>query len=60
VESFIGSILLEDRSVVDLLTAKHTFVNGVRGAVSAGARANPAVVQEIRTLLENAAQNPNR
>jgi mono/diheme cytochrome c family protein len=27
VESFIGSILLEDRSVVDLLTAKHTFVN---------------------------------
>jgi hypothetical protein len=27
VESFIGSILLEDRSVVDLLTAKQTFVN---------------------------------
>jgi mono/diheme cytochrome c family protein len=27
VESFMGSILLEDRSVVDLLTAKHTFVN---------------------------------
>jgi hypothetical protein len=26
-ESFIASILLEDRSVVDLLTAKHTFVN---------------------------------
>jgi hypothetical protein len=27
VESFMSSILLEDRSVVDLLTAKHTFVN---------------------------------
>jgi mono/diheme cytochrome c family protein len=40
VESFIGSILLEDRSVVDLLTAKHTFVNqrlaqhyGIQGVV---------------------------
>jgi mono/diheme cytochrome c family protein len=27
VESFMSSILLENRSVVDLLTAKHTFVN---------------------------------
>jgi mono/diheme cytochrome c family protein len=27
VEAFIGSVLLENRSVVDLLTAKHTFVN---------------------------------
>jgi hypothetical protein len=27
VESFIGSILLENHSVVDLLTAKHTFLN---------------------------------
>ena len=26
-EAFIGSILLEDRSVVDLLTADHTFLN---------------------------------
>jgi mono/diheme cytochrome c family protein len=26
-ESFIGSVLLENRSVVDLLTAKHTFLN---------------------------------
>jgi mono/diheme cytochrome c family protein len=26
-EEFIGSILLEDRSVVDLLTANHTFLN---------------------------------
>ncbi len=27
VESFMSSVLLEDRSVVDLLTAKHTFMN---------------------------------
>jgi mono/diheme cytochrome c family protein len=27
VESFVSSILLEDRSVVDLLTADHTFLN---------------------------------
>src|SRR5262249_52984661 len=27
VEAFMGSVLLEDHSVVDLLTAKHTFVN---------------------------------
>ena len=27
VEAFMSSVLLEDRSVVDLLTAKHTFVN---------------------------------
>jgi mono/diheme cytochrome c family protein len=26
-EAFVGSILLEDRSVVDLLTANHTFLN---------------------------------
>jgi mono/diheme cytochrome c family protein len=26
-ESFLGSILLEDRSVLDLLTANHTFLN---------------------------------
>jgi hypothetical protein len=26
-EAFVGSILLEDRSVVDLLTADHTFLN---------------------------------
>jgi hypothetical protein len=27
VEAFVGSILLEDRNVVDLLTADHTFLN---------------------------------
>src|ERR671928_2260337 len=27
VETFIGSILLEDRNVGDLLTANHTFLN---------------------------------
>jgi mono/diheme cytochrome c family protein len=38
VESFMSSVLLEDRPIVDLLTAKHTFVNqrlaqhyGIRG-----------------------------
>jgi len=42
VESFMSSILLEDRSVVDLLTAKHTFVNqrlaqhyGIQGVTGA-------------------------
>jgi len=27
IESFVGSVLLEDRSVADLLTADHTFLN---------------------------------
>jgi ankyrin repeat protein len=33
---------------------------GVRGAVAQGARGNPAVVQEIRTLLQNAAQSQKK
>ena len=33
---------------------------GVRGAVAQGARANPAVTQEIRTLLETALQNQKK
>ncbi len=42
VESFMSSILLEDRGVVDLLTGKHTFVNqrlaqhyGIQGVTGA-------------------------
>jgi ankyrin repeat protein len=33
---------------------------GVRGAVAQGARGNPAAVQEIRTLLQNAAQTQKK
>ena len=31
-ENFLSSILLEDRSVVDLLTADHTFLNEAGGS----------------------------
>lgn len=62
VEAFAASILLEDRSVVDLLTADHTFVNerlarhyGIPGVRGVQFRKVESVPVERRGLLGKAA-----
>jgi hypothetical protein len=62
VEEFISSILLEDRSVVDLLTANHTFLNerlarhyGVPGVIGNQFRKVTLTEQERVGLLGKAA-----
>ena len=61
-ESFIGSILLENRSVVDLLTADHTFVNdrlarhyGISGVTGSQFRRVTLAEKERAGLLGKAA-----
>jgi mono/diheme cytochrome c family protein len=61
-EAFIGSILLEDRSVVDLLTANHTFLNdrlarhyGISGVTGAQFRRVTLAEKERWGLLGKAA-----
>jgi hypothetical protein len=61
-EAFIGSILLEDRSVVDLLTADHTFLNdrlarhyGISGVFGAQFRRVTLAEKERAGLLGKAA-----
>jgi mono/diheme cytochrome c family protein len=61
-EAFIGSILLEDRSVVDLLTANHTFLNerlarhyGISGVLGTQFRKVTLAEKERAGLLGKAA-----
>jgi hypothetical protein len=61
-EAFIASIFLEDRSVVDLLTARHSFVNdrlaahyGIPGVTGGQFRRVAQVPEERRGLLGKAA-----
>jgi mono/diheme cytochrome c family protein len=61
-EAFVGSILLEDRSVVDLLTADHTFLNdrlarhyGISGVTGAQFRRVTLTAKERYGILGKAA-----
>ncbi len=62
VEAFLGSILLEDRNVLDLLTAQHTFLNerlarhyGITGVLGSQFRKVTLAEKERAGLLGKAA-----